>query len=153
MKKITIFIFSIILSMSLTSCGEYVYYLQEKTYYEDDDNYMNFEGVIEEIYDEGEDEGIAILKITVSENSQYLTEDYFKLIHDIYEVVYENGFFTDVAVGDTVSFVAAPEYFGDGYNVPIVALSKGETTYIDFTLGKKLLLDRYDSFFGYVFSD
>ena len=42
-----------------------------------------------------------------------------------------------------MNFVSAPEYFGDGYVMPIVSLSIGDTCYLEFDEGLNNLLESY----------
>lgn len=60
-----------------------------------------------------------------------------------------NGFFDEINEGDIISFIAAPEIFGDGYDVPIVSIFVGDKVYLDFETGWNNLMKSYDSFDAY----
>jgi hypothetical protein len=46
-----------------------------------------------------------------------------------------NGFMAEVNVGDKISLISAPAYFGDGYILPVVGFTKGNKEYLDFSSG------------------
>lgn len=59
------------------------------------------------------------------------------------DIVKSNNICDEICVGDVITFVSDPEYFGDGYIMPIVGLSKGNKVYLDFDVG-------YDKYMSYL---
>jgi hypothetical protein len=58
-----------------------------------------------------------------------------KIIPENAALACANGFMDEVKVGDKVSLISAPAYFGDGYMLPIVEFSKNDKEYFDFSTG------------------
>ena len=48
------------------------------------------------------------------------------------QLVLKNGISEKIKLGDTVEFVTAPRYFGDGYVMPIVAISVEGEQLLDY---------------------
>ncbi|HIV47949.1 MAG TPA: hypothetical protein H9749_09110, partial [Candidatus Acutalibacter stercorigallinarum] len=59
----------------------------------------------------------------------------FKIVGDNVQIVLENGISEKIKLGDTVEFVTAPRYFGDGYVMPIVAISVDGEQLLDYEEG------------------
>ena len=53
------------------------------------------------------------------------------------DIVKNNNICDEICVGDIITFISDPEYFGDGYIMPIVGLSKGNKVYLNFDVGYK----------------
>lgn len=53
------------------------------------------------------------------------------------DIVKSNNICDEICVGDIITFISDPEYFGDGYIMPIVGLSKGNKVYLNFDVGYK----------------
>lgn len=51
------------------------------------------------------------------------------------DIVKSNNICDEICVGDIITFISDPEYFGDGYIMPIVGLSKGNKVYLNFDVG------------------
>ena len=66
-----------------------------------------------------------------------------------FQNVIDNGGEEYLKLGTRVTFVSAPRYFGDGYDVPIVALSIDGKELLSFEEGHKNLMDSY----RYVFEE
>ena len=53
------------------------------------------------------------------------------------DIVKSNNICDEICVCDIITFISDPEYFGDGYIMPIVGLSKGNKVYLNFDVGYK----------------
>ena len=58
-------------------------------------------------------------------------------------MVLRNGILDKLETGDEITFVAAPEYFGDGYVVPIVAITVDGEELLSFDEGYENLMETY----------
>ena len=57
------------------------------------------------------------------------------------EIVKANRIDDKLKIGEQITFITAPKYFGDGYVMPIVAISISGENMLDFEEGYKNLLD------------
>ena len=116
------------LLMNLTSCFKY----EARIYYRDKDNYVNATGVVSHMkYSE---EGTA-LYFGFDNLSPKFDDNAFKIEGDNLKVVQDNGIDEKIKIGDEVSFMSAPKYFGDGYIMPIMAISIGDDVLLEFEQG------------------
>lgn len=109
-------------------------------YYSDDANYVVKKGIIEKlIYEGGRTAYFHILWYNeVQEQREIET---FKIPKKSYDILYSNGFYSSVEVGDEITFTTALCVFGDGYIIPIVEIWHSGFCYLDFENGKSNLLD------------
>lgn len=92
-------------------------------YYSQKENYINATGTLEHI---AYNDDCTVLYLSFSDLSASLDDMCFKIVGDNLQIVKENGIDEKLEVGDQVTFVTAPKYFGDGYVMPIVAISADE---------------------------
>lgn len=124
----------IVLSGLLTSCISIRY----RIYYPVKDNYVEISGVV--IYMEYSDDH-TVLYIAFSDMDRKLDDCSFKIVGENLRIVEKNGIDDKIKIGDRVTFVTAPKYFGDGYVMPIVAISANGESLLDFDEGFKNFMD------------
>lgn len=116
------------------------YRRRERNYYLDRDNYITVTAIVTSLsyYEETRQ-----LCIQVSDKSASFTDTGFILAGDSLECAMQNGIDSKLHVGDTITFSCAPRYFGDGYFIPIVAITVGEEVLLGFEDGYAYLLQHY----------
>ena len=116
-----------------TSC-----YSQEKfDYYAEKDNYISVSGTVSHIaYDENGE----FLSLGISDISYQLDDNAFKIVGDNLRIALANDFEDKVLIGTKIDFITAPKYFGDGYIMPIVAISVNGESILDYEEGYLNLL-------------
>lgn len=124
----------IVLSGLLTSCISIRY----RIYYPVKDNYVEISGVV--IYMKYSDDH-TVLYIAFSDMDRKLDDRSFKIVGENLRIVEKNGIDDKIKIGDSVTFVTAPKYFGDGYVMPIVAISANDESLLDFDEGFKNFMD------------
>lgn len=124
----------IVLSGLLTSCLSIRY----RIYYPVKDNYIEVSGVV--IYMEYSDDH-TVLYIAFSDMNRKLDDRSFEIVGENLRIVEKNGIVDKIKIGDRVTFVTAPKYFGDGYVMPIVAISANGESLLDFDEGFKNFMD------------
>ncbi len=75
------------------------------------------------------------LYLAFSDLKPMFDDDTFKIVGDNLQVVKDNHIDSKLQVGDQISFVSAPKYFGDGYVFPIVSLSVNGEILLSFEDG------------------
>ena len=115
------------------SCGS-----TEKKYYEEKENYIGVTGTISHIQ---YNEDLTVLYLGFSELSPALDDTSFKIVGENLKIVQANGIDIKLKIGEQISFMTAPKYFGDGYVMPIVAISVNGESLLDFQEGYTNLLD------------
>ena len=86
------------------------------------------------------------LTIGMTDIPEGFSERTFKIEGEAYDVVLENGLKEQLALGQTITFMAAPRYFGNGYVMPIVEISVDGVEYLSFDEGYPYLLNEYNFF-------
>ena len=124
----------IVLSGLLTSCLSIRY----RIYYPVKDNYIEVSGVvIHMMYSDDH----TVLYIAFSDMDRKLDDRTFEIVGENLRIVEKNGIDDKIKIGDRVTFVTAPKYFGDGYVMPIVAISANGESLLDFDEGFKNFMD------------
>lgn len=124
----------IVLSGLLTSCLSIRY----RIYYPVKDNYIEVSGVVIYMkYNKDHTE----LHIAFSDMDCKLDDRSFEIVGENLRIVEKNGIDDKIKIGDRVTFVTAPKYFGDGYVMPIVAISANGESLLDFDEGFKNFMD------------
>ena len=77
----------------------------------------------------------------LSELSPVLDDTCFKIVGENLKISQANEIDAKLKAGEQVSFITAPRYFGDGYVMPIVAISINGENLLDFEEGYQNLLD------------
>ena len=131
MKK-TLPILLLFICVFATSCFSLTQ--KEKEYYIDKAQYVEATGKVSHVrYNEEKHSlylGFTELNCTFDDNS-------FKIEGANYDIVKSKG--VEINTGDTITFMTAPKYFGDGYIMPIVAVWKNGECLLDFETGYKNL--------------
>ena len=130
-KSIMIIISICVLLCSCNSVGRIEYYTQKE-------NYISVTGTISNIK---YNEEATALYIDFSELSPVLDDTCFKIVGENLEIVKANRIDDKLKIGEQITFITAPKYFGDGYVMPIVAISISGENLLDFEEGYKNLLD------------
>ena len=120
-----------VLLCSCNSSGTIEYYSQKE-------NYISVTGTVSSIK---YNEEATALYIDFSELSSVLDDTCFKIVGEHLEIVKANRIDDKLKIGEQITFVTAPKYFGDGYVMPIVAISISGENMLDFEEGYKNLLD------------
>lgn len=124
----------IVLSGLLTSCLSIRY----RIYYPVKDNYIEVSGVV--IHMKYSDDH-TVLYIAFSDMDRKLDDRSFEIVGENLRIVEKNGIDDKIKIGDRVTFITAPKYFGDGYVMPIVAISANGESLLDFDEGFKNFMD------------
>lgn len=121
-----------LLSILLSSC--YLAYLTpwEKEYYAHRENYVTATGTITFIkYNEEQ----SALYFSFSDLTPGFPDHMFKIVGENLLTAQENGIDEKIYVGKQVEFVSAPKYFGDGYIMPIIAITVDDEVLLPFNEG------------------
>ena len=115
----------ILLLLCLAGC-------QSEDYYADESNYITAVGTVCHIRytDDGEE-----LYLGISGLGSEFADVNFRIIGDGLTVAQGRGIDGKLQIGDEVTFISAPSYFGDGYVVPIAALTVHGETLVEFDEG------------------
>ena len=103
-----------------------------KAYYAQKDNYVTATGTVDFInYSEEGD----VLHIGFSDLTPGFSDCAFKIVGENLRIVQENGIDEKLQMGQKIEFVSATKYFGDGYVMPIVAITIHGETLLEFDEG------------------
>ena len=111
---------------------------QKAEYYSQKENYISVTGVVTGIR---QNEEADAFYIDFSDLSPVLDDTCFKIVGENAEIVKANKIDEKIKIGEQITFITAPKYFGDGYVMPIVAISTKDETLLGFEEGYKNLLD------------
>ncbi|MBQ2273270.1 MAG: hypothetical protein II337_07410 [Clostridia bacterium] len=131
LKSIMLITSICVLLCSCNSSGTIEYYSQKE-------NYISVTGTVSSIK---YNEEATALYIDFSELSPILDDTCFKIVGENLEIVKANRIDDKLKIGEQITFVTAPKYFGDGYVMPIVAISISGENMLDFEEGYKNLID------------
>ena len=127
-KKVLLSIMCFVLLCCLFACDS----KKKVDYYSERNNYVEAVGTVTHI-SYNMDSGA--LYIVFSNLEPAFDDNHFKIVGDNLAIVQNNGIDQKLNEGDCVQFVTAPRYFGDGYVMPIVALSVGGEELLSFDTG------------------
>lgn len=119
----------------LTSC----YQRREHEYYANENNFIT---VTAQVYFINEDNENAVY-LAFSNLPEDFSDDCFKIIRENWEIIRQNGGDECLQIGDEVTFVTAPRYFGDGYVMPIVAVTCNGECLLEYEQGYENLISTY----------
>ena len=134
LKLIMIITTACILLVLLCSCNS----PEKIKYYSQKENYLSVTGTVSNIK---YNEDTTALYIDLSELSPVLDDTCFKIVGENLEIVRANKIDDKLKTGEQITFITAPKYFGDGYVMPIVAISISGENLLDFEEGYENLLD------------
>jgi len=131
----------LITALCMTSCAifEASWDTKAEKYYSDQANFVERCAVVTHI--QQSDDGKIYMEV---EQPDGFSDVCFKLDGASSKIAKDNGFITEVQVGDEITFISAPRYFGDGYVYPIVSLSKEGKVYLSFDVGYENLMNEYE---------
>lgn len=109
-------------------------------YYSQRENYVRATGTITHIKYNDDHTG---LYLAFSNLSREFDDTSFKIVGSNLQIAQSNGIDSKLELGGEVSFMTAPKYFGDGYVMPIVAISINGESLLDFE-------DGYDNWLEYL---
>ena len=117
-----------------------IYNYQEKTYYLDKDNYITEDAIVDNlIYDK---EGNCLVFWLSEIDEAYESSDFIIKGRNL-SVVLEKGVVEKIDVGSKITYTSAPGYFGNGYFMPIVAISVAGEELLSFDEGYENLIKSY----------
>lgn len=122
--------------ISLLGC----YAAREKEYYADMSNFITEEATVDNII-YNEEENYIVLWLSGIDPSYQSSA--FIIRWENVTLAIDNGFFDKVRVGDTITYMSAPGYFGDGYFMPIVGISTKDSEILDAETGYQNLMNSY----------
>lgn len=129
-KKIkgTVIVIALLHLLILCACDSE----KKEQYYSEKNNYVNATGIVTHIkYNESED----MLYLGFSDLKPTFDDDTFKIVGDNLSIVQANGIDEKIAIGTEMEFVTAPKYYGDGYVMPIVAITVDGEQLLEFEEG------------------
>ena len=133
LNKIVLCVLTVSLVFSLCACARN----SMLTYYRDEQNYSDFSGELTFINFTSDD----ALYLGFDQITPKTSDTSFKLVGKNFEIANEYDLKELLVIGKTVQFVTAPEYFGDGYVMPIVGLTVDGTVILDKETGIKNWID------------
>lgn len=105
---------------------------KEQEYYAHKENYVTAVGTITFMnYNEEK----TALYLGFSDLTPRFSDDCFKIVGENFHTVEKNGINEKIQIGKQVEFVSATRYFGDGYVMPIVAISVDGEVLLSFDEG------------------
>ena len=106
-------------------------------YYSQKENYISVTGTVSSIK---YNEEATALYIDFSELSPVLDDTCFKIVGENLEIAKTNKIDGKLKIGEQITFITAPKYFGDGYVMPIVAISISGENLLGFEEGYENLI-------------
>ena len=133
-KNIIIISIFVMLCVSLCSCQSMrKYYLQKE-------NYISVTGTVASIK---YDVDATTLYVSFSKLSPTLDDIGFEIVGENLNIVQARGIDKKLKIGEQITFITAPKYFGDGYIMPIVSITINGETLLEFE-------DGYENFMAYL---
>jgi len=133
-KLIVIITISFVMLVFFCSCQS----SEKVRYYSQKGNYISVTGTVSSIkYNEDS----TVLYIDFSELYPVLDDVCFKIVGENLKIAQANKIDDKLKIGEQVTFITAPKYFGDGYVMPIVAISISRENLLEFEDGYRNLLD------------
>ena len=137
LRKVIVKILSLCMIVCLFSCDSW----EMKEYYSQKENYIEATGTLVHFkYNKNRTEiflGFSDTTVTFDDYS-------FIIAGKSVQHVIDEGIKDKLKMGARVNFTVAPKYFGDGYAIPIVALSLGSEVILDFDTGYENLMEWLD---------
>ena len=132
--------FYIVIILKLLIASSACFRAREKEYYSNQNNYIEDTATIKNIIYVKEDNKIYLW---LSNYNDAFQDSTFIIKGDSTNVVLQNQILSKLKIGDEIVYTSAPEYFGDGYCMPIVAISANGESLLDFNEGYKNLNELY----------
>lgn len=131
--------------LSLVSCsGDKII-----KYYSNKNNFVQVTGVVTYIAYTDKESSIKenAVYIGLEEAPEGFSDTCFKIIGKNYDIVIQNGIKELLQYGTEVTIISAPEYWGDGYVMPIAAIIIGDTVLLDFETGHAYLMEWLEDYY------
>lgn len=140
MKKLCMktVLIGLILTMLFSISG--CYSARMKAYYADMANFITGDATVKNIIYSEEYNEIVLWLYDTDPSYQSTT---FGIKGNNVSVALENGILDKVKIGDTITVTSAPRYFYNGYDMPIIGLSIGDTEILNIETGHQNLMDMY----------
>ena len=135
-KNYMFLLFIIIALVWCVGCSK----MYEKKYYEDINNFITDEAIVDNIIYNEEENYIVLWLLEIDES--YQCND-FIIEGNNTDLVIKNGIFDKIKMGDTITFTSAPRIFGNGDFLPVVEILIGEATILSFEEGYENLMKLY----------
>lgn len=136
LNKPIFILFILVIMISLTGC----YAIKEKNYYSDKSNFITGSAEVKNIIYDEESNNVYFWLDKIDEAYQDST---FKVEGKNVDILFEKNIFEIIEIGDEIIFTSAPRYFGDGYCMPIVAITYKHEEIISFEEGYKNFMKLY----------
>ncbi len=101
-------------------------------YYSDENNYINASGIVDYI---NYNDDASILYLGFYDLTPDFDDNCFKIVGENVRIAKERGIDEKINLGDKIEFVTAPKYFGDGYVMPIVAITVNGELLVEYSEG------------------
>lgn len=118
----------LLLALCLTACGSQ----KQRDYYADEGNYIQASGTVTHIRYTDDREA---LYLGIEGLDGRFADVNFRIVGGSLPRAQENGIGEKLHIGDEVTFTCAPQYWGDGYVVPIVEITAAGETLLEFDRG------------------
>lgn len=144
-KRLICILLALVVMFSVSGCmmmyiREKMYERQEEKYYKNVDNFLTEEAVVKNIIYNEEENRLVLWLDEIHED--YQTGDFIIKGKNL-KLVLERGILEKLKAGDEITFTSAPRYFGDGYFMPIVAITVNDEELLGFEEGHKNLMAMY----------
>lgn len=120
----------------ITGCYE----IHEKKYYSDVNNFITEEAVVDNIIYDADGGDIVLWLSDIHDSYQ---SSAFMIKGENFQVVMDREILNKIKIGDVITFTSAPGYFGNGYFMPIVAISISGEELLGFEVGYENLMKGY----------
>lgn len=110
---------------------------KRREYYKDKSNYVTVSGTVKSIYNYKNES----LLISFDNLDYEFSASSFEICGKNLPVVQERGIDSKLKIGDSVTFTTAPGFFGDGYIMPIVAITVDGEELLSFEEGYENLME------------
>ena len=122
---------------------ELLWGIQEYQYYAQEENFVEVTGEVGHLAWNEEGERVAF---SLTERPEGFVDVEFDIEDDNFRIVANKEGAEYLQLGATVTFMAAPRYFGDGYTVPAASLRVDGVELLSFEEGYENLLRSYQMF-------
>lgn len=120
-----------------------------KNYYKEKSNYVTVSGTVKSIYHYEKESLYESLVISFDNLDDKFSDNTFEICRKNLPVVQEKGIEDKLKIGDSVVFTTAPGFFGDGYIMPIVAITVDGEEFLSFDEGYENFLEWLDDYYRY----
>lgn len=134
-RVLIVFVIGVV-TLVLSGC----YQIREKKYYSEKSNFITEEALVENIILDEENQSIYFWLSHINEAYQ---DNTFKVEGKNADILLNNNIFEKIEIGDKFTYTSASRYFGDGYCMPIVAISVDGEEVLSFEEGYENFMNLY----------